>query len=661
MPKPRYLTKSVFKLALECPAKLYYVKKTDRYPDVKADDPFLEALAEGGFQVGELARRYYPGGINIGAMEHEEAIRLTNEALKRDEVVIYEAAIRYGNFFIRADILEKRGNVLRLIEVKAKSYDSRDVYGMVNHHGYLKPGWIPYVYDVAFQKHVAMNALPGYHVRAFLMLADKTAAASVDGLNQQFFLGRDPEGRVFISTPPHIGRADLGEKILVEVPVDDLCEDVFNDQATAVPPDPQRPFSQWLHYLSEKYRLDEKIITPISMACKDCEFRCDAGQEKQGLISGFKECWKHQLHWTDTDFRQPMIFDIWDFRRKAALLEQGKYFMKDVTDEDLNLQPGIPQQFHRTVRQRIQIDKAIRNDPTPCFELEGLHREVESWRFPLHFIDFETTAVAIPFHKGLRPYEGIAFQFSHHMVHANGFIEHKGQYLNDQRGAFPNFYFIRTLKKELDQDEGTIFRYATHENTYLNFIYTQLIASQEPDRNELCDWIRTITTSSGSQPEEWEGQRNMVDMCRAVRLYHYDPFTNGSNSIKKVLPAILNSSSFLKDKYSAPVYGTPAMPSLNFTAQRWISICDGKVASPYSLLEPVFKDVSDDLLDSFITDEDLADGGAAMMAYARMQFTEMTETERQLVKKGLFRYCELDTLAMVMLWEYWYRDILHLA
>jgi len=34
-------------------------------------------------------------------------------------------------------------------------------------------------------------------------------------------------------------------------------------------------------------------------------------------------------------------------------------------------------------------------------------------KYPYHFIDFETSTVAIPFHKGMRPYEPVAFQFSH--------------------------------------------------------------------------------------------------------------------------------------------------------------------------------------------------------------------------------------------------------
>lgn len=58
-----------------------------------------------------------------------------------------------------------------------------------------------------------------------------------------------------------------------------------------------------------------------------------------------------------------------------------------------------------------------------------------------------------------------------------------------------------------------------------------------------------------------------------------------------------------------------------------------------------------------MTDDNLSGGGAALTAYAKMQFTEMSELERKLVIKGLLRYCELDTLAMVIIYEYWLNEL----
>ena len=47
--KNRYLTKTRFKLALECPTKIYYDGKHE-YGNQKTEDQFLLALADGGFQ-----------------------------------------------------------------------------------------------------------------------------------------------------------------------------------------------------------------------------------------------------------------------------------------------------------------------------------------------------------------------------------------------------------------------------------------------------------------------------------------------------------------------------------------------------------------------------------------------------------------------------------
>ena len=49
--KPRYLTKSRFKLAVECPTKLYYTGKSE-YANTNNENEFLAMLADEGFQVG---------------------------------------------------------------------------------------------------------------------------------------------------------------------------------------------------------------------------------------------------------------------------------------------------------------------------------------------------------------------------------------------------------------------------------------------------------------------------------------------------------------------------------------------------------------------------------------------------------------------------------
>jgi hypothetical protein len=262
--------------------------------------------------------------------------------------------------------------------------------------------------------------------------------------------------------------------------------------------------------------------------------------------------------------------------------------------------------------------------------------------------------VAIPFFKERRPYEQIAFQFSHHIVNADMSIEHKGQYLCKTKGMFPNFEFVRRLKAELEHDNGSIFRYAAHENSVLNQIMVQLedaSIKDVPDKEELIAFIKTITHG-----DNHEGGRDMIDLLKLVKWYYYHPLMSGSNSLKDVLPAVLNSSEYLQEKYSRPIYGKNSIiKSLNYD-DGWVWIkkdTSGNIVNPYELLPPLFEGIGDDEIEGFLMRSDIQEGSAAMTAYSKMQFTKMSDLERDAIARGLLKYCELDTLAMVMLFEYW--------
>ncbi len=651
----KVLTKSRFKLALECPTKLFYTGKKEQYPDQKLNDEFLAALAKGGFQVGELAKCYFPGGINIDELDYDISLEKTNTLLKQENCIIYEAAFKFKNLFIRADVVVKKGNNIKLYEVKAKSFDSNK-QELLTTKGEIVSSWKPYLYDITFQKYVICNAFPQFSVNAFLMLADKNTPSTVEGLNQHFFLTKDERGRNKIETIGDVTTQALGNEVLIKVAVDEIVDSVLAEEKFV--DYPEKSFKEWVHFFADKYEKGELISSSVGSKCKECEFKATIEEENNGLLNGFKECWKSKAKLNEIDFEKPSILDIWDFRKKDEYISLGKYFQSKLTRADLEkketkfLADGI---LSRVDRQELQITKSTNNDSSSYIDIDGIKSMMESFSYPLHFIDFETTAVAIPFNIGRKPYEQIAFQFSHHIIHKNGVIEHKGEWINTEQGKFPNFDFVRALKAELENDNGTIFRYAPHENSILNAIFRQLKDSKENDKDPLCQWIQTITKSTGNSVEKWEGDRNMVDLLELVKKYYYNPQTNGSNSIKQILPAILNSSEYLKKKYSQPIYGSE-IKSLNFNNQIWITYNKGGyIVNPYKLLDPIFKGIDEELLDSLILEDvaDLQDGGAAMTAYAQMQFTQMTKIESDSIKKALLKYCELDTLAMVMIWEEW--------
>ena len=109
----------------------------------------------------------------------------------------------------------------------------------------------------------------------------------------------------------------------------------------------------------------------------------------------------------------------------------------------------------------------------------------------------------------------------------------------------------------------------------------------------------------------------------------------------------MKSSPVLKDKYSSPLnYGTNLKDYI-FYEERGNEIVD-----PYSMLPSLSDIVGAELIDSIFRKDSLADGGAAMKAFQVLQFSDISIEEKNALRTALLNYCELDTLAMVMLFEH---------
>ena len=665
--KQRYFTKSAFKVALTCPRQLYYYNNGS-YENQNIDDSLLQALAEGGFQVGELAKIYYGIDDNdVKSLSYDESLNKTKELLKNRNVNIAEAAFLYNNCFVRVDILTKNDNTIELIEVKAKSWKGEESF--VNKKGEVASSIREYVYDVAFQKWVVVNALkelyPGqrFNVKAYLMMADKGKIASIDGMNQCFRIIKE-NGRSKIERTSDAIKLKDEAHVLTAFDVDDLCDAIIKGETGEQEKLMGMNFKSFVEKMSQCYCNQTKCETTIGSKCFSCPF--DTSKDSR-LLSGYKECWKEMAGFKDDDFEKPLVKDLWGaYIKRNKFIENGDYFLEDLDESDFNDTKDTSGLNH-VERKLLQIALATNNkDMLSDFaadindgiyiNVDELRDEMSKWKFPLHMIDFETTAVALPFYKGLRPYEQVAFQFSHHVIEkANGsyVVKHIGQYLNTQKGFFPNFEFTRELKKQLEKDDGSVFRYSNHENTILRCIYEQLDKSEERDKKELMDFIDTITHKDNHHV----GERDMIDLWDVVKKYYYHPSMKGSNSIKVVLPAVLNSSKLLKYKYSKPIYGKDII-SQNYNAGNakvWISYDEnGVVENPYKHLEPVsaFLNISEAEIKQYENslDESVCDGGAALAAYSKLQFSD--DVASAALQQALLRYCELDTLAMVFIWEY---------
>ncbi|MDM0029603.1 DUF2779 domain-containing protein [Variovorax saccharolyticus] len=660
----RYLTKSRFKAALECPTKLFYGGKPE-YLDSSADNEFLAALAEGGFQVGALACLMYPGGVEVTEMGHAAQLERTRTLLRQDDVTIYEAALEAEGLFVRVDVLRKRGGLVELIEVKAKSFDPAKSGDFRDASGRLRADMLPYLRDIAFQCHVARLAFPEFTYCTFLMLTDKSATSSVDGLNQRFKIRRTGRN-VAVEVAPGTNAAALGAPILRAVPVDiQVAEIVGGTLDIAGTP---MPFAKAVQHLAAAFREDRRIAPRPGGACGACEFKSRTPPMAGAPRSGFHECWSAAFGWSPDDFAGGTVLDLWNHRGKDALIERGVRRLRDVVPDDLEFDGAAPGALglERRHRQWYQCVPSWPGGGEFFIHREGLRAEMGGWRYPLHFIDFETSAVAVPFTIGQHPYETVAFQFSHHVLNQDGRVEHRSQFLEATPGRNPSLSFLRALKGALSGDDGTVFRWATHENTVLNELRRQLQVSEARpgDAQELIHFVESITTRTEDRCVA-TGPRNMLDLCKLAERFYFHPSTGGSSSLKKVLPALMRSSPFLRARYGQPIYGSAQMPSLNWTTPvSWWVADDDLVRDPYDLLPSVFGDIRSKRAEEVAALEvgvapHLQHGGSAMAAYGRLQFEEIDVREREAIENALLRYCELDTLAMVMAveaWKAWVED-----
>lgn len=636
----RPLTKSRFKTALECPTKLFYYGKENEYSNLNNEDEFLQALAEGGYQVGELAKLYYPGGHDIKELGYKESIESTNELLKNENVIIYEAAIAYEYFFIRVDILKKTGDVIELIEVKAKSFNpQKDIF--LTKKGYIYSDWKPYLYDIAFQTWVSKNRFPDKKIESFLYLCDKSKVATVDGLNQYFRIKRNDQGRKEVIINKDTENIDLGEEILIKVPVEYYVDMILNGEDTnpkTADKESLKKFGDRAREYAKYYSTDIRYQISLGSKCKKCEYKI--GGKDNNLKSGYEECWKLKIH--DFDINKPHILEVNRYLKKDKCINSRIYYIEDLySDADL---------FNSlNERQQLHVEKIATGDKTEDVK-PALFNEIDSWEFPLHFIDFETCRVAIPFNKGRRPYEQIAFQFSCHTMNDTGKISHQ-EWIQVEPGLFPNYKFVESLKKVLENDNGTIFKYSHYENTVLREIQRQMLEENEQKYADLIKWIDTITEWDNPDSMQREyGDRNMVDMLAVLKQYYYHPLMDGSNSLKVVLPSIMKTSTMLRELYNQPTgFGINLADKVLWEFDEHTNA----PKDPYKLLPNQFQDIDLTQEEMILKDGTIDDGAGAMMAFAKMQFTEMTDKEREALKKALLQYCELDTLAMVMLYQHW--------
>lgn len=642
----RYLTKSRFTTAITCPTKLGYLDDR-RFANTDTDNEFLKAMANGGHQVGALAKCMFPDGIEIDAAGHDAQVDQTSALLERDEVVLFEAAVRVGRLFVRVDLLRKNGATIELYEVKAKGFDSRDGEAqIVGKRGGISSEFKPYLYDVAFQRHVLHKAFPESTIVSYLVMPDQAVGCPEPQLAQRLRIRPSGHRNVKIDVDASLRDGQLARQILYTLPVD-----VYLDLLVKQPLEAGGytwAFDEGIAAL--EVHIDGPTFAPrVGPQCKSCQFRATPSEIREGLRDGRITCWSRQFHLPAEEFVHGTVFDLNNFRGAQAVIESGRILLQELETEDVKykIEAGKISQSHR---QWLQCEESRSVVDRPVVIESTLATTLVNLTYPLHFIDFETATPALPFHMGRRPYEQLLFQFSHHRIDRTGEMAHVSQHLETHPGVFPNFDTVRALSRVLGADNGSVIHWWTHERTVLKAIRTQLLAATDApdDRDQLIAFIDSLVGTDGATGR-------LIDLGQHVtHPLLFLPGTKGSSSIKKVLPALLTYSKRLQENFRKPIYGAKGgIASLNFRDQTWVQFDnEGNVLDPYSLLPGRFDDPELDALEG--TEESsavVADGGAAMVAYSLLQSDSLAPEDRAELENQLLRYCELDTLAMVMAFD----------
>lgn len=609
-----FLSKSDFKVAQDCATKLYY--KKNNYPSLKESNEYLQLLADGGYMIGKMAQLIYPEGIEITG-KTDECIKATEDYLANDNCILFEPAIYVNNKLIRIDILVKSGNSFELIEVKSKSFNN-DAFLLAQQKNkkYFDSDWTPYLEDVTYQKIVLQEKFPQSKIDTYLLLPDQAKTTPIDGLIRWFQLKEVQQTATFRSVDvDFVGNVEQlrAGHILSKVDVNSEVLRLENEIK-------QKVNNTFIPAVLENKRIE----TTLNYECRNCEYKV---KNKDFEKSGFETCWgelsvakNNQGEIVPHILELGQIGNINRLKNQTGcidnLIQKRKVVLKEIPLNLLNNKDGEPAYNGRPLYQITKEEE---------FLLPEFQSAIRDIKHPLYFVDFETSQMAIPYHANMRPYEKVLFQWSCHIIRKPGAELEHYEWINTEE-FYPNIEFAKSLKNLIGY-EGTVLTWSPYENTQLKNLIKTLEETQL-DEPELLRWLQHIAMIEKDAPTM------ILDMNKLALKYYFHPLMGGRTSIKVTLPAVLQSTTSTKIRNW-------------LTAENLFGLTENNtIINPYDLLPKV------DIMEKA---ESVKDGSGAMRAYQDMLYGAHNANDEinERYKHALLKYCKLDTLAMVIIWEHW--------
>lgn len=616
--RKRYFTKHFFRAGLQCPTKLYYY--AHHYPQDQSIRPFLVHAGHNKYQLKGLLRGQFPDGTQVDASSYSTSFDETRKQLQGSSKVFFDAVFIHRRRVAKIPVLVIDDRQAELHFVQTKVINPRK-HHLENHHGQLYKKWRQYIYDAAFQALVVKKIYPDWEIKSFLSLPDKRATAKKSKIYANFSTNK---------------ATIAGEDLFHKIDISEYVNGLLVGQKT-LPGYSNQFFEETIDQLTEQYFSGEKHPVEIGLKCKNCEFRIQQRSIEKGKASGFNECWNEAGVLPEGSETEPHVFDlIGPGTRKWV--EKAIYLQKDILVSDLRDIKAITDSknaISHKQRQALQIKQAKGQEVPKEIIKPPLFEEINRWQYPLHFLDFEAGNYAVPIRKGCRPYHLVVFQFSCHTLCKNGSLRHH-QWIAKDGDPYPSYVLARHLMQVPEIGQGTIIQYSNFERTALKIIRKELENETEhiQQREEMAEWLRTISRRHDSNHKNGP---HLADLSRLVKNYYYNRSMADSLSIKDIVQAILTLSAPLKSEYKKGYNGS------NFDGMKWWQWDKDRQQAKNSYV----------LLRNLQPDVKVGRGTEAMVAFGKILEGSLNGSSKKEALHALLQYCELDTLAMVMIYQHW--------
>ena len=194
--------------------------------------------------------------------------------------------------------------------------------------------------------------------------------------------------------------------------------------------------------------------------------------------------------------------------------------------------PLVQTDFAWSAEQKKHIDLRLAGEP--FIDRVNLAQFLLNFRFPRHYIDFETASIDISPWQ-CKPFEAMPFQFSMHVQDdAKSTVRHHSYLHLDSRNdpiSDPRLQLVKFLVDSCGSSGhtgGVIAHHASFERRILQALEAHMLAIGE---KSLSDSLRSI-------------RERIIDLEDVFKQFYIDPRFLGSTSLKKIQPIVVPMRSY---------------------------------------------------------------------------------------------------------------------